>query len=66
MLRRSTNRRPYGLGMLLAILLLSGCTTRQANDCNLAEQMGAVFVQSLQFANPAMDRMANDAAGCNL
>lgn len=50
----------------MVTMLVSGCSTRYARDCNLAEQMGAVFVQSLQFASSTMDRMADDAAGCNL
>ncbi|AYG47841.1 hypothetical protein DV532_26520 (plasmid) [Pseudomonas sp. Leaf58] len=66
MFRRSTTRLSYCLGMLMVTMLVSGCSTRYARDCNLAEQMGAVFVQSLQFASSTMDRMADDAAGCNL
>lgn len=66
MLRRPNARLVSCIGMLLVTMLLGGCTTRQASECNLAQQMGAVFVQSLKFANPAMDRMADDAAGCNL
>jgi outer membrane murein-binding lipoprotein Lpp len=51
--------------LMLGATLLSGCASHQASQCNLPQQLGAVFVQSLQFAHHSMDRIADDAAGCN-
>jgi hypothetical protein len=44
---------------------LGGCASHQVSQCTLPQQLGAVFVQSLQFAHHSMDRIADDAAGCN-
>lgn len=46
-------------------LCLTGCASSYAKECSLAQQMAAVFVSSLMFANSSVDRIAQDAAGCN-
>jgi len=53
------------VALMLCTSLLSGCASHQARECTLPQQLGAVFVQSLQFAHHSMDRIADDAAGCN-
>jgi len=60
-------RRLLCLTLLTPIFFgLSGCASRYTSDCNLAQQAAAVFVSSLAFAYGSMDRIAQDAAGCNL
>ncbi|MBD8615606.1 hypothetical protein [Pseudomonas viridiflava] len=60
-------RRLLCLTLLAPIFLgLPGCASRYSNDCNLAQQAAAVFVSSLAFAYGSMDRIAQDATGCNL
>lgn len=63
--RRLRARQLGKAGLLLSLITLSACSSQYARECSLGEQMGAVFVQSLQFSHHALDRMADDAAGCS-
>lgn len=65
MKRQEIRRGVFSALLLSAAIFSSGCTSHQASECSFPQQLGAVFVQSLQFSHRALDRMADDAAGCN-
>ncbi|WP_274644606.1 hypothetical protein [Pseudomonas serbica] len=55
--------RHFLLGCLL-LATCTGCSTPATGGCSVGQEMAVVFVGSLMFATPEMNRVSRDAVKC--
>lgn len=46
------------------MITCAGCSTPASGGCNFGQEMVVVFVDSLRFATPELNRVSRDAVKC--
>ncbi|WP_338923667.1 hypothetical protein V0M98_36190 (plasmid) [Pseudomonas silesiensis] len=56
--------RHFLLGCLI-LATCTGCSTSTTGGCSVAQEVVVVFVDSLMFATPELNRVSRDAVSCS-